>query len=70
MNLPGLTVSILLLSLGAPFWYSVLNRLLQVQSVLAQKDDMQRVIRYTTQPSEDASDRGIGTAGDSHPNGP
>lgn len=70
VNLPGLIVSILLLSLGAPFWYSVLNRLLQLRSVLAQKDDIQRVTRITTQPSGDTSDRGTGTVGNSHPNGP
>ncbi|CAI8860729.1 kinetochore Spc7 family protein [Methylocaldum szegediense] len=71
VNPPGLIVSILLLSLGAPFWYSVLNRLLHLRSVLAQKDDVQRVTRNTTQPSGDISDRGTGTAGNnSHSNVP
>ena len=35
----------LLLSLGAPFWYSVLGKLLQLRSVLAVKDDKQRAER-------------------------
>ena len=35
----------LLLSLGAPFWYSVLGKLLQLRSVLAIKDDKQRAER-------------------------
>lgn len=48
VNLPGLFISILLLSLGAPFWYGTLNRLLQLRSVLAQKDDEQRKDRQTT----------------------
>lgn len=47
VNLGGLLVSILLLSLGAPFWYSALNRLLQLRSVLAQKDDKDRHERQT-----------------------
>jgi hypothetical protein len=42
-------LSILLLSLGGPFWYGALNRLLQLRSVLAQKDDAERLIRQTTQ---------------------
>jgi len=70
VNLPGLMVSILLLSLGAPFWYSALNRLLQLRSVLAQKDDMQRVIRHTTQSTGDVPDSGIGTASGIRPNSP
>jgi hypothetical protein len=49
VNYPGVIVSILLLSLGAPFWYSTLGRLLQLRSILAQKDDAQRIIRQTTQ---------------------
>jgi len=38
----GMLVTALLLSLGAPFWYSALGRLLQLRSVLAAKDDAQR----------------------------
>ncbi|BBA32801.1 uncharacterized protein sS8_0836 [Methylocaldum marinum] len=57
VNLPGLIISILLLSLGAPFWYSALNRLLQLRSVLARKDDLQRLMRNTTQSSGDVRER-------------
>ena len=45
-------VTALLLSLGAPFWYSVLAQLLQLRSVLAFKEDKQRSERQavTTLP--------------------
>jgi len=43
----GMLVTALLLSLGAPFWYSALARLLQLRSVLAFKDDQQRSERQT-----------------------
>lgn len=43
----GMLVTALLLSLGAPFWYNVLSRLLQLRSVLAFKDDKQRAERQT-----------------------
>lgn len=45
INLGGVLVTSLLLSLGAPFWYSVLSRLLQLRSVIAAKDDEQRKTR-------------------------
>ena len=48
-NVFGLLITALLLSLGAPFWYSLLGRLLQLRSVLAAKDDAQRHERQTTQ---------------------
>jgi len=41
-NVEGFLVTALLLSLGAPFWYNVLGKLLQLRSVLADKDDAQR----------------------------
>jgi hypothetical protein len=69
VNLPGLMISILLLSLGAPFWYSALNRLLQLRSVLARKDDVQRVIRHTTQGTGEIPGSGIGRADSTRPNG-
>ena len=46
---PGMVLSILLISLGAPFWYGILKNLLGLRSTLAQKDDIQRTIRQTTQ---------------------
>ena len=45
INLAGVLVTGLLLSLGAPFWYNTLSRLLQLRSVLAAKDDQQRAQR-------------------------
>ena len=52
----GMLVTALLLSLGAPFWYSVLARLLQLRSVLAFKEDKQRTERQAaTTPA------GVGT---------
>jgi len=44
----GMLVTALLLSLGAPFWYSALSQLLQLRSVLAGKDDVQRAGRQLT----------------------
>jgi hypothetical protein len=41
----GMLITALLLSLGAPFWYGVLGKLLQLRSVLAVKDDKQRAER-------------------------
>jgi hypothetical protein len=35
-------LSAVLLSFGAPFWYNALKNLLQLRSILAQKDDQQR----------------------------
>lgn len=48
-KIPGMLIAILLISLGAPFWYNVLKDLLGLRSALAQKDDVQRAIRQTTQ---------------------
>jgi hypothetical protein len=49
-SLLGLLVTALLLSLGAPFWYNALGQLLQLRSVLAVKDDVQRTARQSTEP--------------------
>jgi hypothetical protein len=56
VSIPGLFLSIFLLSLGAPFWYNALGKLLQLRSVLAQKDDEQKKIRQTTQAGGDGGD--------------
>jgi hypothetical protein len=56
VNIPGLMLSILLLSLGAPFWYNVLSKLLQLRSILAQKDEDQKLIRQTSQATETPGD--------------
>jgi hypothetical protein len=54
-KLPGMFVTALLLSLGAPFWYNALKNLLQLRSALAQKDDNERAQRQTTTRVEGAS---------------
>jgi hypothetical protein len=57
-KIPGMVLSVLLLSLGAPFWYSVLKNLLQLRSNIAQKDDTQRGQRETGQISTTAGGSG------------
>jgi hypothetical protein len=49
-TLGGILITALLLSLGAPFWYSALGRLLQLRSVIATKDDAQRAERQNATP--------------------
>ena len=49
-KVPGMLIAVLLISLGAPFWYNVLKDLLGLRSSLSAKDDAQRLIRQTTQP--------------------
>lgn len=49
---PGMVLAILMISLGAPFWYNILKDLLGLRSNLAKKDDLQRVIRQTTQSAD------------------
>jgi hypothetical protein len=60
----GMLLTALLLSLGAPFWYSVLGKLLQLRSVLAVKDDKQRAER---QMNESTSGSTPGTTGQATP---
>lgn len=50
-NVFGLLLTALLLSLGAPFWYGALGKLLQLRSVLALKDDVQRAARQSNEPT-------------------
>jgi hypothetical protein len=45
INIFGVLLTALLLSLGAPFWYNALGQLLQLRSTLAVKDDAQRAER-------------------------
>jgi hypothetical protein len=53
-KLPGMVLSILLISLGAPFWYNALKDLLKLRSSLAQNDDAQRAQRQAG-PGESTS---------------
>ena len=68
----GLLLTAFLLSLGAPFWYTTLGRLLQLRSVLAAKEDGQRRARQMSDAAEAAlrasppgrTPAGIGERGD------
>lgn len=62
VNPVGILLSILLLSLGAPFWYKAIGQLLQFRSILAQKDDSQRTTRQTNQPPDASPKPGTPTA--------
>jgi len=53
-----------LLSLGAPFWYSILKSLLQLRSTIADKDDAQRQVRQSQQTSPQLPLIGEGEKGD------
>jgi hypothetical protein len=44
-NPMGVLLSAILLSFGAPFWYGALKNMLQLRSILTQKDDQQRAFR-------------------------
>ena len=57
---PGLVLSVLLISLGAPFWYGILKDLLGLRSQIAKKDDMQRLVRQTTQDAGGAAAGAVG----------
>lgn len=47
LQLLGIILSAALLSLGAPFWYSLLANLVQLRSVVANRDDKERADRQT-----------------------
>jgi hypothetical protein len=47
-KLPGIALSVLLLSLGAPFWFEALKDLLRFRSAITLKDDGQRERREST----------------------
>lgn len=49
VSIPGVFISIILLSFGAPFWYNTLGEFLRLRSLLAQKDDEQRNTRQVSQ---------------------
>jgi hypothetical protein len=59
-KIPGMLVAVLLLSLGAPFWYNALKDLLKLRSSLSQKDDAQRAQRQGANDGsgKDGSDGG------------
>jgi hypothetical protein len=50
IKLPGILLSTLLLSLGAPFWYNALKNLLRLRTLIAGRDDEQRLVRQSNDP--------------------
>lgn len=50
-KIPGMILSVLLISLGAPFWFNALKDLLKLRSSLAGKDDAQRAQRQAAPTS-------------------
>jgi hypothetical protein len=50
-KIPGMILSVLLISLGAPFWFNALKDLLKLRSSLAGKDDAQRAQRQAVPTS-------------------
>ena len=49
LQLLGMSLSISLLSLGAPFWYATLSNLIKLRSTMSKKDEAARTERQTTQ---------------------
>jgi hypothetical protein len=64
-KIPGMILSILLVSLGAPFWYNILKDLLGLRSTLAQNDDQQRAQRQQASPPASSDPPGGGNPGNS-----
>ena len=54
-KIPGMVLCVLLISLGAPFWYNALKDLLKLRSSLAEKDDAQRAQRQAAPASSGAA---------------
>jgi hypothetical protein len=49
-KVPGMILAVLLISLGAPFWYDALKDLLRLRSAMSAKDDAQREQRQAARP--------------------
>ena len=68
---PGIILSAMLLSLGAPFWYNALKNLVRLRPLLAMKEEAEREERQTQQakaetpaPTSSRSAGGEGERGD------
>ncbi len=55
MKVIGILLSAVLLSLGAPFWYTALQNLIRLRSLVASKDDQQRRERQLSLPTAAAT---------------
>jgi hypothetical protein len=64
---PGMILAVLLISLGAPFWYNMLKDLLKLRSSLSQKDDAQRAQRQTTADDANTKSTAIDGNGGARP---
>jgi hypothetical protein len=54
MQMFGILLTSILLSLGAPFWYGALTNLLRLRGVLAVKEEKDRTVRQTAQSDSTA----------------
>jgi hypothetical protein len=57
----------MLLSLGAPFWYNALKNLIRLRSLIAKKDDDQRLSRQTSTGTAAAGGVVVASTGPSTP---
>jgi hypothetical protein len=62
-KLLGILLTAMLLSLGAPFWYNALKNLIRLRSLIAQKDDNQRLSRQSSGVLPGSSDPATAVAG-------
>ena len=63
LQILGILLTAILLSLGAPFWYSALSNLLRLRGVVAPKEEKDRAARQTTQIDSAAAIRSGGNLG-------
>lgn len=68
VSIPGVVISTLLLSLGAPFWYNTLGEFLRLRSLLAQKDDAEKNARQLPGASATVSPRSPSPDNSTSPN--
>jgi hypothetical protein len=60
-KIPGIALSAMLLSLGAPFWYNALKDLLGLRPVLAQKEQAHREQRQSARDAVSSAPAGVGS---------
>ncbi len=62
-RMAGGLLSVLLLSLGAPFWYNVLQNFVRFKSVLSGRDDEQRHSRQSLERGDGADSKAVDSGG-------
>lgn len=60
-RLPGVLLTALLLSLGAPFWYDQLKNLMKLRSLVLNQDEKERTDRQTAQTASSGASGGATT---------